>query len=87
MLITHWSVNDQTSAFLVVDTLDRVNDPTGADWPSPCGQSPLELVAAAGATAHPFYGASFALIGEGRSSRANGEARSAERPISVAAGR
>jgi hypothetical protein len=37
MLVTHWSVNDQKSAFLVTDNLHRLNDPTGADWPRSCG--------------------------------------------------
>jgi hypothetical protein len=86
MLITHRFVNDQASAFLGADTLHRVNDPTGRTVRA-LRQSPLELAAATGATANPFYGASFALVREERTSRAGAEARSAERPISVAAAR
>jgi CHAT domain-containing protein len=71
MLVTHWSINDQASAYLVVDTLRRY-----------AGDSRIGLAEALAATqrgildeagkdipavlAHPFYWAPFALIGEGR---------------------
>jgi CHAT domain-containing protein len=70
MLVTHWSVNDQAAAFLVVETLKRsVGDKAkgGAealreaelDWLDAAAKAP------ASPAGHPFFWAPFALIGEG----------------------
>jgi CHAT domain-containing protein len=68
MLVTHWSINDQTSAFLVADTLSKVAG--GASAASALRAAQLGLIERAGkdlpaALAHPFFWAPFALIGEG----------------------
>jgi CHAT domain-containing protein len=81
MLVTHWSINDQTSAFLVADTLRRLA--SGEDGGLEAGTglagalraAQLGLIDRAGHglpayLAHPFYWAPFALIGEGRSGSA-----------------
>ena len=81
MLVTHWSINDQTSAFLVADTLRRLA--SGEDGGLEAGTglagalraAQLGLIDRAGTDlpaylAHPFYWAPFALIGEGRSGSA-----------------
>ncbi len=71
MMVTHWSVNDQTAALLVADTMRRfkAGDPDGAAGALRSAQ--LSLLDGAGKgmpaqLAHPFYWAPFALIGEGR---------------------
>jgi len=68
MLVTHWSVSDRTSAFLVADTLRQLK--TGAGLAAALRGAELDLLAQAnkggGAEiAHPYYWAPFALIGEG----------------------
>ncbi|HEY1934837.1 MAG TPA: CHAT domain-containing tetratricopeptide repeat protein [Acetobacteraceae bacterium] len=68
MLVTHWSINDQTSAFLVADTLSRMAN--GATLAEALRGAQLGLIARAGkdlpvALSHPFFWAPFALIGEG----------------------
>ncbi len=70
MLVTHWSVNDQASAFLVADTLRRVKAGTDGGLAGSLRGAQLGLLAEAGkgmpaALAHPFFWAPFALIGEG----------------------
>ena len=80
MLVTHWSVNDQTSAFLVADSLRRLAAAPAGGLAEALRQSQLALMGGTvSATAHPFYWAPFALIGEGRSSAAVSAARTAER--------
>jgi CHAT domain-containing protein len=69
MLVTHWSINDQTSAFLVADTLGRLA--AGAGLADALRAAQLGIIDRAGKDlpadlAHPFYWAPFALIGEGR---------------------
>jgi CHAT domain-containing protein len=69
MLVTHWSINDQTSAFLVADTLGRLAG--GAGLADALRAAQLGIIDRAGkdlpaSLAHPFYWAPFALIGEGR---------------------
>jgi CHAT domain-containing protein len=88
MLVTHWAISDQTSAFLVADTLRRLA--AGEDGGPGSGDraglaaalraSQLGIIDRAGKDlpanlAHPFYWAPFALIGEGRSGRGAGLAR------------
>jgi CHAT domain-containing protein len=70
MLVTHWSINDQTSAFLVADTLRRYAASGGTDLAEALRQAQLGLIDRAGKDlpanlAHPFFWAPFALIGEG----------------------
>ena len=77
MLVTHWSVNDQTSAFLVADTMKRLKEGKDGGLAGSLRGAELGLLAEAGKgmpaqIAHPFYWAPFALIGE-----SGGPARSA----------
>ena len=84
MLVTHWSISDQTSAFLVADTLRRLAAGEEAvrlygGLALRCGAQ-LGIIDRAGKDlpanlAHPFYWAPFALIGEGRSGGGAGAAR------------
>ena len=74
MLVTHWAVNDQTTALLVADTMRRLKegDPDGVA--GALRGAEVALLDGAGKSmpaevAHPFYWAPFALIGEGRGSR------------------
>ena len=72
MLVTHWSINDQTSAFLVADTLRRLASGSEDGLGGALRAAQLGLIGRAGKdlpayVAHPFYWAPFALIGEGRS--------------------
>ncbi len=70
MLVTHWSINDQTSAFLVADTLRRLAGNEDGALAGALRAAQLGLLDQAGkalpiALAHPFFWAPFALIGEG----------------------
>jgi CHAT domain-containing protein len=71
MMVTHWSVNDQAAAFLVVETLKRERNGGGGGADALRGAELDWLDAAAKAPAspagHPFFWAPFALIGEGGS--------------------
>src|SRR5262249_35022949 len=72
MLVTHWSINDQTSAFLVADTLRRLAIGEAHGLGDALRGAQLGLLDRAGKDlpahlAHPFYWAPFALIGEGSS--------------------
>jgi CHAT domain-containing protein len=70
LMVTQWSVNDQVSAYLVADTLSRLQG--GADG-GPAGAlraAQLALIAGAGNSmpaklADPFFWAAFAVIGDG----------------------
>jgi CHAT domain-containing protein len=74
LLLTHWSIGGQSSAFLVADILRRFaarSDDGLAGWLRAAGLGMLE---GAGKTlpaslAHPLYWAPFALIGEGQGQR------------------
>jgi CHAT domain-containing protein len=69
MLVTHWSVNDQTAAFLVADSLRKLTGDPSAGLAEALRQSQLALMGGTvTALAHPIYWAPFALIGEGRTS-------------------
>jgi CHAT domain-containing protein len=67
LLVTHWSVNDQASAFLVLDTMQRAragkDSGEAGDVEQALRQAQLGLLQS---TPHPFYWAAFALIGEGK---------------------
>jgi CHAT domain-containing protein len=70
MLVTHWSINDQTSAFLVADTLHRLASNEDGGMAGALRAAQLGLLDRAGKElpanlAHPFFWAPFALIGEG----------------------
>ena len=70
MLVTHWSINDQTSAFLVADTLRRLVADEDGGLGDALRAAQLGIIDRAGKDlpanlAHPFYWAPFALIGEG----------------------
>jgi CHAT domain-containing protein len=80
LLVTHWSINDQTSAFLVADTLRRLAAGQDGGLGGALQAAQLGIISRAGKDlpanlAHPFYWASFALIGEGRSGAGGGGAR------------
>jgi CHAT domain-containing protein len=70
LMVTQWSVNDQVSAYLVADTLNRLHG--GVDG-GPAGSlraAQLALIASAGHgapanLADPFFWAAFAVIGDG----------------------
>jgi len=70
LLVTHWSVNDQTAAYLVVDTLSRLRNAPGQGVAEAMRDAQLGMLSAAGhampaAVAHPFFWAPFAVIGAG----------------------
>jgi CHAT domain-containing protein len=69
MLVTHWSINDQTSAFLVADTLRRLTAGEAGGLAGALRAAQLGVLDQAGKDlpadlAHPFFWAPFALIGE-----------------------
>jgi CHAT domain-containing protein len=71
LMVTHWSVSDQASAFLVADTIRRLSAGEPGGIAGALRGAQLGMIGAAGrsfpaAIAHPFYWAPFALIGEGR---------------------
>jgi CHAT domain-containing protein len=82
LMVTHWSVNDQATAFLVAGTLKRVgSDHLGVA--EALRQAQLSMLAGAGHTlpasiAHPFYWAPFALVGEGRGRALSAKAGAAD---------
>ncbi len=74
LMVTHWSVNDQTAAYLVADTLRRYRESAGGGMAAALRDAQLGMLAEAGHglpadVAHPFYWAPFALIGEGGTAR------------------
>jgi CHAT domain-containing protein len=80
LLVTHWSINDQSSAFLVADTLRRLAAGQDGGLAGALQAAQLGIIDRAGKDlpanlAHPFYWAPFALIGEGRSGAGAGAVR------------
>jgi CHAT domain-containing protein len=70
LLVTHWSVNDQAAAYLVADTLRRMQKNSALGVAAALHDAQLAMLAGAGSTlpaelAHPFFWAPFAVIGEG----------------------
>jgi CHAT domain-containing protein len=67
LMVTHWSVNDQTAAYLVAQTMQEVRG--GAGIAEALRHAQLSLLGSATGSsavlAHPFYWAPFALIGDG----------------------
>jgi CHAT domain-containing protein len=78
MLVTHWSVNDQAAAFLVSDTLRRMQAKgSGTGVAEAMREAELSLLDAAvkspgSLAAHPFFWAPFAVIGDGGAAPAEG---------------
>jgi CHAT domain-containing protein len=71
LLVTHWSISDASSAFLVADTLRRFAAGSDGGLAGALRGAELGMLNGAGKTlpanlAHPFYWAPFALIGEGQ---------------------
>ena len=69
-MVTHWSVNDQTAAYLVADMLRRMRDQPQLNITEALRATALAMLDGAGNdlnadVAHPFYWAPFAIIGEG----------------------
>jgi CHAT domain-containing protein len=74
LLVTHWSVNDQAAAYLVVDTLSRLRRAPAAGVAAALRGAELGMLDAAGhsmpaALAHPYFWAPFAVIGDGSGAR------------------
>jgi CHAT domain-containing protein len=70
LAVTHWAVNDQVAAFLVVDTLRRMRENANLGVAGALRDAQLAMLADAGKglpaeIAHPFFWAPFAVIGEG----------------------
>jgi CHAT domain-containing protein len=69
LMVTHWAVNDQAAAFLVADTLGRLQS-EHVGVAEALRRAQLGMLDSAGKgspaeLAHPFYWAAFAVIGEG----------------------
>jgi CHAT domain-containing protein len=80
LLVTHWSINDQSSAFLVADTLRRLAAGQNGGLAGALQAAELGMIDRAGKDlpanlAHPFYWAPFALIGEGGNGAGGGVQR------------
>jgi CHAT domain-containing protein len=74
LMVTHWSISDASSAFLVADTLRRFAAGSDGGLAGSLRDAQLGMLDGAGKTlpaslAHPFYWAPFALIGEGQGQR------------------
>ncbi len=71
LLVTHWAISDQASAFLVAETLRRFAAGADGGLAGALRAAQLTLIDGAGKTlpaalADPFYWGAFALVGEGR---------------------
>jgi CHAT domain-containing protein len=72
LMVTHWSVNDQTTAYLVASTMDRLRKDQRGGLSAALRGAELSMITEAGKSlpadvAHPFYWGPFAVIGEGTS--------------------
>ena len=70
LLVTHWDVNDQTAAYLIAQTLQRIRTRPDLGPAEALRETQLDILANAGRElpaeiAHPYFWAPFALIGEG----------------------
>lgn len=81
LLVTHWSIDDQVSAYLVVDTLRRLQAAPSDGLAAALASAQRDMLAEAGKSlpaevAQPYYWAPFALIGEGGKRGASAQAAS-----------
>ena len=70
LMVTHWSVNDQVTAYLIATTLQRMRAHPHLGVAGALRDAQLAMLAAAGHSlpaqvAHPFFWAPFAVIGDG----------------------
>ncbi len=70
LMVTHWSVNDQVTAYLIADTLQRMRANPALGVAGALRKAQLAMLADAGHSlpaevAHPFFWAPFAVIGDG----------------------
>jgi len=70
LMVTQWSVNDQVSAYLVADTLNRVHEGSAGGAAGSLRAAQLGIIDGAGHSlpaqlANPFFWAAFAVIGDG----------------------
>jgi CHAT domain-containing protein len=70
LMVTQWSVNDQVSAYLIAETLSRVQAGTDGGAAGSLRAAQLALINGAGhgtpaKLADPFFWAAFAVIGDG----------------------
>ncbi len=70
LMVTHWSVNDQVTAYLIADTLRRMRAEPDLGVAGALRHAQLAMLADAGHSlpaevAHPFFWAPFAIIGDG----------------------
>jgi CHAT domain-containing protein len=84
LMVTHWSVNDQAAAYLVAESMRRVQSGEGINEALRASQ--LSMLDDAGAgmpaeLAHPFYWAPFALIGDGGARKLSTAATSTSRQL------
>ncbi len=84
MLVTHWSVNDQVTAFLVVDTLNRFNKNGNAGITGALRDAQVSMIERSGKDlphdlAHPFFWAPFTVIGEGNEKVVTAQTASGQR--------
>jgi CHAT domain-containing protein len=69
-MVTHWSVNDQVAAYLVVSVLHRMHADASLGVAGALRATQLSMLQAAGKElpaqiAAPFFWAGFAVIGDG----------------------
>ncbi len=70
LMVTQWSVNDQVSAYLVADTMNRLHAGQSGGAAGSLRAAQLGILSGAGhalpaSIADPFYWAAFAVIGDG----------------------
>lgn len=80
LLVTHWAISDQASAFLVAETLRRFAAGEDGGLAGALRAAQIAMLDGAGKTmpaelADPFFWAPFALVGEGRITGAPQSAR------------
>ncbi len=75
LLVTHWSVNDRATAYLVALTLSGAKSDPGIGLAGALAKAQRRLLSDAkgdlAVQAHPFYWAALAVIGEGMGNRPN----------------
>ena len=66
MLVTHWSIPSESTVTLMRSTFQRFSQQAGMDKAEALREAQLGLIAEA-PTAHPFFWAAFALVGDSTS--------------------